>query len=339
MAKAAAWQGRGDDTLFAAIGAFLHAHGLDPQPAHYSFAHAALTDPAMGVAVARLTDGGVRLSRNDIAQLGGDARPRQPARAAVTIASDAGAARLVAETQAQVDGFADLMATIRDETTGFGRHLQESAAAIQRQPQIAGIEEIARITGAMVARLRDAEVRLATATAETDTLRLKLGEARAMARRDPLTGLTNRLGFEEAFSALTDSAQPRCLAIADVDHFKRFNDEHGHGVGDRVLSAIGRGLESACVDQLVARYGGEEFAILITGLSLADAAALLDSVRDELAQRNFRDRETGTALRRITLSAGVVAVRPGETLTAALARADELLYAAKADGRDRICAA
>lgn len=328
--------GTEDDALFEQIGAFLNAHGLGPAPSNYQFAHAALTDPQIGVAVAQLTDGGVRLGRREIESLGGTVAPRAAPRAPLP-APDDKAAALVAATQAQVDGFADLMRQVRHETTGFGRDLLESAAAIRRQPQLAGIDEIARITGAMVARLRDAEVRLATATAETDALRAKLNEAQAMARRDPLTGLANRLAFAEAFAAAPAGAQ-RCLAIADVDHFKRFNDEHGHGVGDRVLSAIGRGLEDACTGQLVARYGGEEFAVLIAGEPLAEAAALLDCAREALALRNFRDRETGTALRRITLSAGVIAVRPGETLAAALARADQLLYTAKAEGRDRVCA-
>jgi diguanylate cyclase len=277
------------------------------------------------------------LSKRDIEALGGSVSTR-PSRAVLPQPDDS-AARLVAETRAQVDGFADLMRDLRDETSGFGRDLEQSAAAIQRQPQIAGLNEIARLTGAMTARIRDAEVRLANATAETDALRTKLGEAQAQARRDPLTGLANRLGFEEAFAQGVPAGTPRCLAIADVDHFKRFNDEHGHGVGDRVLSAIGRGLETACEGQLVARYGGEEFAVLIDGVPLAAAAALLDRARDDLANRSFRDRETGKPLRRITLSAGVVAVRPGETLGAALARADELLYTAKGDGRDRVCAA
>lgn len=325
--------------LLARIGAFLDAHGLDPDPTHYSFAHAALTDPAMGEAVARLTDGGVRLGRRDIEELGGSVAPRRALASVTTPGPDERTVRLVAETRAQVDGFADLMRAMRDETHHFSRDLQQSAAAIQQQPSIAGIDEIARLTGAMATRVRDAECRLAAATAETDALRTRLGEAQAMARRDPLTGLLNRLGFEEAFGQPVDTAVPRCLAIVDVDHFKRFNDEHGHAVGDRVLSAIGRGLEGACPGQLVGRYGGEEFAVLIAGAALPAATAMLDAAREALGQRHFRDRETGAPLRRITLSAGIVVVAPGETLSMALGRADDLLYLAKADGRDRVRAA
>ena len=331
-------EGQEDGRLFAQVCAFLGAQGLGPEPANYAFAYAALTDPEIANAVARLADGDVRLGRRDIEKLGGTLAPRaaQPPRPAPTL--DDHAAQLVAETQAQVDGFAELMRALRLETTGFGRELQQSAAAIRQQPAIEGIDEIARVTGAMVARIRDAEVRLADATAETDALRAKLGEAQAMARRDPLTGLANRLALEEAFAAASASDAPRCLAVVDVDHFKRFNDDHGHGVGDRVLSAIGRGLEESCPGQLVARYGGEEFAVLIEDAPLVAAAAMLDDARAELARRQFRNRETGVPLRRITLSAGVVAVRRDDTLDSAVARADQLLYAAKAEGRDRVCA-
>ncbi len=320
-----------EDALFGAIADFLRAHGLSPDPAHYSFAHAALTDPVLAAAVARLTDGGVRLGRRAIEELGGTVRPRDGAEGRHPAA-------LVEQTRAQVDDVARLIGTLRTETSGFGRDLQESTAAIRRQPHIEGIDEIARITGAMTARVRDAEARLATATAEAEGLRASLAEAQQAARRDPLTGLPNRLAFEEAFVRSEGAAGPVCLAVCDVDHFKRLNDEHGHGVGDRVLSAIGRGLEEACAGQLVARHGGEEFAVLIAAETLSTAADLIDRAREALANRRLRDRESGAALGRITLSAGVVAVRPREAIDDAFTRADRLLYQAKAAGRDRVCA-
>ena len=329
-------EGRG--SLYATIGAFLDAHGLSPDPAHYSFAHAALTDPQIAHAVARLTDDGVRLGRREIERLGGTVKPRGDAPAA-TPPEERRAADLVAQTQAHVDDVADLMRDLSAETKGFGRDLAESAAALKRQPAIEGLDEIARITGAMTARVRDAEVRLATATAETDALRVQLCQAQEAARRDPLTGLPNRLAFEEAFAGADPRRDTICLAVADIDHFKQLNDRFGHGVGDRVLSAIATGLVESCAGQLVARHGGEEFAVLTRGLALVDAAALLDAARATLADRRFRDRETGEALGRITLSTGLVAVRPGEPIDAAFDRADQLLYAAKAAGRDRTLAA
>ena len=331
----------GDD-LYERIGAFLADHGLSADPAHYSFAFDVMSRPegVLAQAVARLTDGGIRLSRRDIETLGGSVKLGG---AAVDRASEDDAAQLVAETQAQVDDFATTMRKIQDETRGFGRDLAQSAAAIERAPRdaagLAGIDEIARITGAMLGRIHDAEARLAQATSETDALRTKLAEANDTARRDVLTGLPNRRAFDEAFAARDTATGPFCLALCDIDRFKRINDEHGHGVGDRVLSAIAGTLAEECGGHLVVRHGGEEFAILLHGVNLVDAARELDRVRSIIATKRFRNRETDRSLGEVTVSMGITAVHHDESSADAFARADRLLYTAKADGRDRVCAA
>ncbi|AIT07843.1 hypothetical protein MC45_17485 [Sphingomonas taxi] len=338
--------------LFGQIGHFLADHGLSPEPTHYSFAYDVIADPhgAIAQAVRRLTDGGIRLSRTDIEALGGtvstggaavesqaDRRQGEPD------ARDDDAAVLVAKTQAQVDGFATMMREMQDETRGFGRDLAQSAAAIRHNtpaiPAAAGLDEIARITGAMLTRIREAEMRLAKATDEAEALRAKLAEANDTARRDPLTGLPNRRAFDEAFAVRREHDGPFCLAVCDIDRFKRINDVHGHPIGDRVLSAVARTLADACGDHLVVRHGGEEFAVLLHGVALADAAARLDDVRDAISVKRFRLRESDRPLGQVTVSIGVTAVHAGETLTDAFDRADRLLYTAKAEGRDRVCAA
>jgi diguanylate cyclase len=346
-----------DDTLFERIGNFLDTQGLSADPAHYAFAFAALSAPEepLGQAVARLSSQGVRLTRNDIERLGGrvvDGPPLALARARVADASedtrpstvpvtrledqvDAAAIALVTETQQQFDGFAEIVRTIRDETRGFGRDLARSAAAIT---QMVGIDEIAGITSAMIGRIRDSEVRLAIATAETDALRTKLAEARDSARRDVLTGLPNRRAFEEALAERSVNAGPHCLAMCDIDRFKRVNDVHGHGVGDRVLTAIGRAIATECAPHLAVRYGGEEFAVLLSGLTLVDATNLLDSVRATVAAKRFRNRDTDTPLGTITFSSGITAIGDDELAETAFARADRLLYTAKDLGRDQVCA-
>ncbi|WP_271300123.1 GGDEF domain-containing protein [Sphingomonas sp. CV7422] len=321
----------GGADLYTRIGHFLADHGLSPEPSHYSFAYDVIADPqgAIAQAVRRLTDGGIRLSRSDIEALGGTVQ-------------DDDAAILVAKPQAQVDGFATMMREMQDETRGFGRDLAQSAAAIRHTaPTLpaAGLDEIARITGAMLTRIREAEVRLAKATDEAEALRMKLAEANDSARRDPLTGLRNRRAFDEAFANRRESDGPFCLAVCDIDRFKRINDKHGHPVGDRVLSAVAKMLADLCASHLVVRHGGEEFAVLFNGITLADAAAHLDTVRDAIAGKRFRLRESDTPLGQITVSVGVTAVHTGETITDAFDRADRLLYTAKAEGRDRVCAA
>ncbi len=346
MRDAKATQPVQTEGLFERIGAFLDEQQLSLDPEHYRFAYAVLSDPdgALAQSVARLTEGGVRLSKLDIERLGGrvvaGAPFVRPPRAETPIEDDAVvAARLVAETQVQVDGFATMVRAMQDETRDFGEDLAQRAAAIARSRQMAEIDEVTRITSTMIDRIRESEVRLAQSNAETNVLRSKLAEARYTARRDSLTGLPNRRAFEEAFAERIPEAGPYCLAVCDIDRFKRINDAFGHGVGDRVLIAIGQTIAAECGGHLVVRHGGEEFAVLLQGLSLAEAAERLDGVRAVVAAKRFRNRETDGALGQITFSAGVTAIHADEAAETAFARADRLLYTAKDQGRDRVCAA
>jgi diguanylate cyclase len=336
------------DDLFGRIGAFLTEHRLSPEPAHYSFAYLVLSDPQgpIAQAVASITDGGIRLSQQDIASMGGEAVAGAPvafdavvrSSAAIEATIDPTADGLIARTQMQVEGFADTMRSMHDEASGFGRDLAESAAAIRQVGPAAGIDEIARLTGAMIARVHSAEVRLANATREADDLRIALDEARGSARQDPLTGLPNRRAFDEAFEALPVGA-PVTIAICDIDHFKRVNDDFGHTVGDRVLKAIGQTLAEACDGHLVTRYGGEEFALLFRNGDCAEVAVILSAALRAVAARRFRSRDTNELIGSVTVSAGLASGVGGRRKVDLITRADAALYRAKADGRDRVICA
>lgn len=328
------------DDLFTQIGGLLAAQGLSPDPANYAFAHHLMTrtDREAVAIVARIVDDGVRLTGREIEQLGGQVVAGSPMPAvAMPRGNDEAddAERLVAQTRVQVDAVATMVRAMHDETRDFGRDLAQSAAAIGNDNTAIDAGEIARLTNAMIGRTASAEERLASATREAESLRIELAEAQATARCDPLTGLPNRRAFDEAFAAL-DPAADHCLALCDVDRFKRINDEFGHAVGDRVLSALGKLLSEHCEGQLVTRQGGEEFAVLLSGVGLAEATRILDGARAAAAARRLRDRDSDTPIGQVTFSAGLVAVGPGESAEAALNRADRLLYRAKADGRDRI---
>ncbi|WP_375404331.1 GGDEF domain-containing protein [uncultured Sphingomonas sp.] len=345
MRGAAARNGRGDDAgddLFARVGAFLLEHRLSPDPAHYLFAYHVLSDPAgaLAAAVARITDDGVRLSRADIEKLGGTVVGGTAGKVGAE-ADEAAAAtrRLMGEVWSQVEEFARVMRDVHHEAQGFGRDLAAHAATMDRATTDGtdpggGMAELARITGAVLARVHAAEERLERATREGDELRAKLAEAQVTARVDMLTGLPNRRAFEEAFAARRGSA---CLAICDVDRFKRINDGYGHGVGDRVLSAIADSLRVECGEHMVARHGGEEFAVLLTGVDPDRAAAILEGAREAVATKRFRSRENDMLIGRVTVSVGLTSVNPGEPLVEAFARADRFLYTAKTTGRDRLC--
>ena len=168
-------------------------------------------------------------------------------------------------------------------------------------------------------------------------LRASEARMRDLAIRDGLTGLYNRrhaldqLG--EAIGKAQQSGEQLAIALLDVDHFKRVNDEHGHLVGDAVLRDLGRVLvDRVRGTDLVGRYGGEEFVVVFRRATASAARSVLDEVRAELA-----DREGTSEIPRYTFSAGVAEL-PGDgaEVTTLLARADERLYEAKEAGRNRV---
>jgi diguanylate cyclase len=321
------------ETVFDRIRAFLVQHRLTPDPVHYAFAHDVVCHPqgALALSVAALTDGGIRLSARDIGMLGGgSARGDVPDLAAPTPNHTDG---LVAQTQMQVEDFSDMMRSMRAETEDFGRDLAASADAMRDAGSTA---DVVRLTSVMLDRVQSAEARLAAATSEADQLRIKLEEARGDARRDPLTDLPNRRAFEEAFAERSAANADICLAVCDVDRFKRVNDQFGHSVGDRVLKAIAEALGASCSGHLVARYGGEEFVVLFSGVTLEEAQITLETARLAVAAKRYRLRESDEPLGAVTFSAGLSRARPDDVLGAVFGRADKLLYAAKDGGRNQI---
>lgn len=322
-------------TLYEQIGAFLLEHRLDPEPGNYAFAHAIVSNPAgaLAHAVSALCDGGVRLTRRDIESLGGQVAvsPKEAKQAADT---------LVAKTQMQIESFGDTIKAIHSDAQDFGRELAASADAIARvRPDGSHadmVDDVSRITTTMIARVRITEAQLEQATRETAELRNQLEEARDNARRDPLTDLPNRRAFEEAMTGQIAAGVTTCIAVCDVDHFKKVNDRFGHVVGDRVLKAVATTLGDACSGHLVARYGGEEFVVLFQGLDLAEATELLDTARLMVSRKHYKLRETDEPLGEVTFSAGITFIETGEHTGTAFHRADRLLYDAKSGGRNQV---
>lgn len=162
--------------------------------------------------------------------------------------------------------------------------------------------------------------------------------ARHLATTDPLTGLVNRRGLAERLPALiarsARAGLPVGVLTADLDHFKRVNDRHGHAVGDEVLRLAADAV-AACVrgDDLVVRLGGEELAV-VTVLPADELARLAERIRVRVAE--------ATAEWQVTTSVGVAWARPGpaddpaDLLSDLLGRSDVALYAAKDGGRDQV---
>lgn len=167
-------------------------------------------------------------------------------------------------------------------------------------------------------------------------------ELRRLSHTDELTQALNRRGFDAALKrelALAERYQrPFCVIAVDIDHFKRINDVHGHGAGDRVLTAVAdllRGAVRAEVDVL-GRTGGEEFVLLLPSTRKEGATALAERIRERLASQSFE--VAGDAIA-ITASFGVAESDDASTEESILRAADAALYSAKRSGRNRVCLA
>ncbi|MEW2913205.1 sensor domain-containing diguanylate cyclase [Leisingera sp. JC11] len=161
--------------------------------------------------------------------------------------------------------------------------------------------------------------------------------------RDPLTGLFNRRHMTESLrkfvAASQNSGRPLSVVSIDVDHFKKFNDNHGHDAGDMVLRAVGAAMEQACDgDEVACRPGGEEFALLLPGVRPEDAVTKAELLRQAIEDVVVRYGEK--ALPRISISLGVAHYPAHGAMPQDLLRAsDEALYEAKAKGRNQVCVA
>jgi diguanylate cyclase (GGDEF)-like protein len=160
------------------------------------------------------------------------------------------------------------------------------------------------------------------------TVEAQARRLRNLANEDSLTGLANRRAWDVHVPEILGRAQaagaPACVAMLDLDHFKAYNDTHGHQAGDAVLVSVAEAW-SRCVPRgcLLARYGGEEFALVLPGRDEASATALAELVR----------RATPDPC---TVSIGLAVVGPAESLDETISRADSALYRAKSLGRDRV---
>ncbi|WP_267359353.1 MULTISPECIES: GGDEF domain-containing protein [unclassified Methylobacterium] len=215
-----------------------------------------------------------------------------------------------------------------------------------------GAEDLLRAVAALTAeterasaRNRTLEAQLSAAAGRIAGLREDLLQVRQEAATDALTGIANRRAFDSRLRrAIRDGAAGPssrfALLMIDVDHFKRFNDAHGHKTGDLVLRRVARMLaDNVKGRDIAARFGGEEFAVLLAGADLAAARTVAWQMCERLAAQVLVKRGTGETVGRVTISIGVAEHRVGESSANLIERADGALYEAKRTGRNRVCAA
>ncbi len=248
--------------------------------------------------------------------------------------------------QGAVTQLVEFLEQANESTAGYGEQLAEHSGKLATS---ATADEVRKTVGAILEETRKMahqhkklEGSLNQSQSEIKTLRQNINSIRKEALTDALTGIANRKCFDDRLLLYVkesmESGDPLSLLLLDIDHFKKFNDSYGHQLGDEVLKLVARTFtENVKGRDLPARYGGEEFAILLPKTALDNGATLAEQIRNMVERRRIVNRNNGQALGAITVSIGAAEYRLGEPIANIIKRADEALYRAKRDGRNRVC--
>ncbi|TFW29512.1 GGDEF domain-containing protein [Massilia horti] len=232
-----------------------------------------------------------------------------------------------------------------DKIGGYSRRISSAADIAELQDVLDAVLRETRQVQDEALKSRDqimqAHQEVQDAEQRIRTLEAQLRQMSDLVREDQLTGSLNRRGLDDVFereSARADRrGTPLCLALLDLDNFKRLNDTYGHGAGDGALQHLVRVVKQTLRPMdVVARMGGEEFVILLPESTVDAAAAAMTRLQRELT-RHFFMHENDKLL--ITFSAGVALRLPGEDQAALIRRADRAMYQAKHSGKNRVVVA
>lgn len=198
------------------------------------------------------------------------------------------------------------------------------------------VGELAKATS----RATALEANFASTSEQLEKVRVSLHEAEERSNTDSLTGLANRRSLENFFRSALIGAMETGGALSvfmiDIDHFKKFNDSHGHQIGDQVLKLVSNVLQSSVRESdLAARYGGEELITVLPGVNLYAAKELAERIRKRISDARLKKRVSGAEIGNVTVSIGVAQYRLGESSEEMVVRCDKGLYQAKRMGRNQ----
>jgi len=256
------------------------------------------------------------------------------------------------EMRVMLAAFIDRLSDMAKSTGTFHEKLEENARQIEQAKTLA---EIAPVLKEVVSATRNMASQSKTSSEELQIMRdralqtdaelvklhQELDRVSTQARHDPLTGALNRKGLEEAvereISSVRRKETPLCMALLDIDNFKKLNDTMGHATGDIALAHLAKVARECMRPQdTLARYGGEEFVILLPDTPLDKGIEAMTRLQRELTKKFFL---AGTEKMLITFSAGVAQLAPDETGSDAIRRADKAMYLAKRAGKNRVLGA
>ena len=225
----------------------------------------------------------------------------------------------------------------RSQMANLGEVSSECQTAADPRPII---EKLLKELSNATSRSSALEANFLRTTQNLDQIKDSLKLAEQHSNTDPLTGLANRRSLEAflrtAQITAMESGAPLSILMIDIDHFKKFNDDYGHQVGDQVLQLVAKILQESVRDcDLAARYGGEELMAVLPGAALDACAETAERIRRRIGEARLTRRATREELSSVTVSIGVAQFRMAESTEGMIERCDRALYQAKRSGRNQ----
>lgn len=317
--------------------ATMRRRGISGLPRNYELVYEALN-----ASNTRLTKEFDNLGKNpaqeDLDALGKEHFPHHHRRSVVEGAHDkisvelAGMLRLLKQEQSSLESYSKLLG----ET--YNRISSKSASSADILTSVIGV--LSNATGDTMEKGKIVVEHMVERAREMEQVKLELDEYKRIANTDPLTRLSNRRAFDEMLSAIYNNqreAMYYSLIVADIDHFKKFNDTYGHPVGDRVLGVVAAVMKSSLrKDVFIARTGGEEFALILRDTNLEVTFEIAERMRRAVEGTPLKNQKTGVEYGPITLSLGICMANDAESSEELYNKADVALYTAKNSGRNRV---
>ena len=240
-----------------------------------------------------------------------------------------------------------VLQTIEDSSSNTQTYNQDLESFSDSLENVGG-EGVTEVVGQIIKKTRQLRAKgenlsrkLIASQEEVSSLRENLEEVSVQVSLDSLTGLANRKAFDDSIVRMMteakESGKDLCLLMVDIDHFKSFNDNFGHLLGDQVIRIVASAMKDSVKGKdFIARYGGEEFAILLPETPLHGGQIVAENVRKVIASRELKRKDTGESYGKITVSIGVSAYKRFDDVEGFIGRADKALYVSKENGRNKV---